>query len=108
MIIFSILSAFGSILYMQYFEIKDGQISVKSLFGLIIKLNLNDCSASIEILPTYFSWVMSINKKWICIYSTDEYIKFQSGCSNSKKHRRIQIFYSEKNYEKIKKYISVR
>ena len=56
--------------------------------------SLNKLESFIE-LQTYFSWVASINRKWICIYDNSKYIpKFKSGCSNGKKYKRIQVIYS--------------
>ena len=95
----------GAIDHMQYYYFDNGYIVVKSLLGIVAKLDIEKTRVSIEILPTYYSWVTTVNEKWICIY--DESIannvlnKFKTGCSNSKKHRRIQIICNQKNKQKL-------
>ena len=108
MLIMSMIFMISSIQYMQYYYIDGNYIVVKSAFGTIMKLNASNIQISIETLPTYFSWIVSIDKKWICIYDKslqNEYLfKFQSGCSNNKKLKRIQIIYNEKNIKAIERW----
>ena len=82
MIFFSLMMTVGGILYLQYFYIENSILYVKTLFGTITKLDLNNARAYIELLPTYFSWITSIDVKWICIYDNNLNIlsKFKSGC----------------------------
>ena len=68
MLVFSIVFVCGALYYMQYFEIKDNHIIIKSVFGEIVKLPIDRVNAYVESLPTYFSWTTTINLKWICIY----------------------------------------
>lgn len=90
MIFFSLMMTVGGILYLQYFYIENNILYVKTLFGTITKLDLNNARAYIELLPTYFSWITSIDVKWICIYDNNLNIlsKFKSGCSNKKNKKK--------------------
>ena len=63
MIFFSLMMTVGGILYLQYFYIENNILYVKTLFGTITKLDLNNARAYIELLPTYFSWITSIDVK---------------------------------------------
>ena len=98
-----------SIQYMQYFYIEGDHIVVKSAFGTIMKMNVNNVMVNVESLPTYYSWVLSVDKKWICIYDKDSLneglSKFKSGCSNHKRYNRIQIIYSKENKKTIDQWI---
>lgn len=111
MFVIGVFCAIGAIHNMQYFYFESDYIIIKSLFGEIVKLNIKTVQAYIERLPTYSSWVTSINEEWICIY--DEKIsdcclhKFKSGCSNKKKHKRVQIFFTENNKKIIEHYIKI-
>ena len=109
MLLFSLLMLIGGICYLQYFIIENNTIYVKSLFGIIIKLDLNNVKAYVEILPTYFSWITNIDVKWICIYDNHLNIlsKFKCGCSNKKNKKRIQIVFNEENIKLIEKYIRI-
>lgn len=101
----------GSIIDLQWFVIEGEYIIVKTVFGTFNKLLIENLTASLETLDTYHSWVLSIPVKWICIYDDKDTIKFQkrfrSGCSNKRNQKRIQIVFTEKNYELIKKYIKI-
>lgn len=109
MIFFSLMMTVGGILHLQYFYIEDNILYVKTLFGTITKLDLNNARAYIELLPTYFSWITSIDVKWICIYDNNLNIlsKFKSGCSNKKNKKRIQIVFNEENIKIIERYIQI-
>ena len=84
-------------------------IIVKSAFGTIIKLDALNVHISIETLPTYYGWIVSVEKKWICIYDNslrnNSSCKFQSGCSNGKKIKRIQIVYNDDNKKLIEQLV---
>lgn len=111
MIIGGIIMLIGAVYYMQYYYFEDDSIIVKSLFGNVVKLDINKVKVYIETLPTYFSWVTTIDDRWICIY--DESIsdifsyKFKAGCSNKRKYKRIQIIYTENNLNLIKQHIEI-
>ncbi len=109
MIFFSLMMTVGGILYLQYFYIENNILYVKTLFGIITKLDLNNARAYIELLPTYFSWITSIDVKWICIYDNNLNIlsKFKSGCSNKRNKKRIQIVFNEENIKIIERYIQI-
>lgn len=109
MVFFSLMMTFGGMLYLQYFYVEKNILYVKSIFGIITKLDLKNVNAYIEELPTYFSWVTSTDVKWICIYDNnlDILSKFKSGCSNRKNKKRIQIVFNETNIEIIEKYIKI-
>ena len=108
MLIMSMIFMISSIQYMQYYYIDGNYIVVKSAFETIMKLDVFNIQVSIETLPTYFSWTVSIEKKWICIYDkslqNDYSSRFQSGCSNNKKLKRIQIIYNDINKKAIKQW----
>ena len=111
MFLFAITFIVGAIQYMQWYYFEDNYIIVRSLFGTIIKLNMEKAQAYIETLPTSFSWATVIDKRWICIY--DENIinnfmhRFKSGCSNDKKHKRIQIIFNQNNIENISQRLKI-
>ena len=109
MVFFSLIMLLGGMLYLQYFYIENNILYVKSIFGIITKLELSNAKAYIEVLPTYYSWVSSIDVKWICLYDNNLNIlsKFKSGCSNKKNKKRIQIVFNQDNIEIIEKYIQI-
>lgn len=102
MSIFSILLFFAALWFQQFYIIENGYIICKNCFGKIQEISIENALCIIQELPTYFNWMASINKKWICIYCKDSAFRFKSGCSNSRKKRGIQIIYSDKNYELIR------
>lgn len=104
MIIFGCMM-FGAYLWTkQYYHIRDNKVSISNVSGIIKVLDLDQCNIEVVDLPTYFSWALNINKKWICIYSNIVYVpKFRNGISNSKKYERIQIIYSEETEIFLKK-----
>jgi len=106
MVFFSLMMTFGGILYLQYFYVENNILYVKSIFGIITQLDLNNAKAYIEVLPTYSSWTTSIDEKWICLYDNNLNIlsKFKSGFSNKKNKKRIQIIFNEDNIQIIEKY----
>ena len=97
--------------YMQFFYFEDGYLIVKSAFGLINKLDINNSVAHIEVLPTYSSWVVSVDEKWICIYdksiSNNIQHRFKSGCANKKGFRKAQIVYSNENKQIVEQFIKI-
>ena len=111
MIFFGVIMVIDAIHNMQYYYFEDNSIIVRSLFGIIVKLELNKVKAYIETLPTYSSWVVCLDETWICIYDvsiSDNYLyRFKHGCSNKRKYKRIQIVFTEKNINKIKQYIQI-
>ena len=109
MIFFSLMMTVGGILNLQYFYIENNILYVKSLFGTITKLDLNNARAYIELLPTFYSWVTTTYMKWICIYDNNLNIlsKFKWGCSNKKNKKRIQIVFNEENIKIIERYIKI-
>ena len=110
MTLLGIVFTTGAIQYMQYYCFEGNNIVVKSLFGTIVKLNIEKAQIHIETLPTYFSWIASIDEKWICIYdesiSVNVLNRFKSGCSNGRKHKRIQIIFTEANMRLIEHHLS--
>lgn len=107
MSILSILLLFASLWFQQFYIIENGYIKCKNCFGKIQEILIETALFTIQELPTYFNWMDSINKKWICIYCKDSDFRFKSGCSNSRKKRGIQIIYSDNNYELINKAFQV-
>ncbi len=111
MLVMSAIMALGAVYYMQSYYFDNGFLVVKSIFGILVKMRIEDVCAYVETLPTYFSWVSVSNVKWICIYDKDAprniYTKFENGCSNSKKKKRIQIVYTKQNEENLRPYIKI-
>lgn len=62
MAIMGVIFIIASIQYMQYYYVDGNYIVVKSAFGTIMKLDASNIQISIETLPTYFSWIVSIEK----------------------------------------------
>lgn len=97
MFIFSLVIFINGLILMQYYVIEDGKITVKTIFGTIISLNMSECSLMIQNLPTY-SGNRVTYKKWLCIYLRNNNVPlFKKGCCNNRKFNRIQIIYSKKN-----------
>ena len=111
MLILGAILIIGAIQYMQYFYFEGDYLIVRSAFGIIVKLRNEDSIAYVETLPTYFSWVASIDERWICVYdksiANDLFCRFRSGCTNKKKYKRIQIVYSEENRKAIEQFIRI-
>ena len=111
MLALGIVFAISAIRCMQYFYFENDNIVVRSLFGTIVELNIKKVKVYVETLPTYFSWISSIDIKWICIY--DETIannlmnKFKFGCSNKNRFKRIKIVFNEKNSKFIEQYLKI-
>ena len=110
MAVLCLICIMASIHNLQYFYVEGDHIVVKSAFGTIMKMNFNNVMVNVESLPTYYSWSLSVDKKWICIYdknSLNEGLsKFKSGCSNNKRYNRIQIIYSKENKKTIDQWIN--
>ena len=103
---FFVIAIIGAMHSMQYYEIKNDEIIVKSILGTIVKLRIPDCYLIIQNLPTFSSSTAIVYKQWICIYlKNNQRTLFKKGCNNSKKHKRIQIIYTEKNAELLSQYI---
>ena len=99
MLLLGVVFLISAMWYMQYYYFEDDKLIVKTIFGKVVELDTRHVQVDIETLPTYFSWVIAIDKKWICIYDKNSlninFDKFESGCSNRKGIKRIQIIYSE-------------
>ena len=105
MFAFSIFSIIYALILMQYYVIEDGKIIVKSVFGPIVSLELSNCFLQIQNLLTDGRSVKRY-KLWLCIYLKGNSSPiFTKGNCNSKKHKRIQIIYSEKNSAILSQYI---
>ena len=77
---------------------EDGKIVVKSIFGIIVSLDISDCFLKVQNLPTFSGWGGTTYMRWLCVYQKNRKTPiFHTGCSNKKKYKRIQIIYSEKN-----------
>jgi len=87
----------------QDLVIYENHIVLKNVFYEMIKIKKSEIT-DIEnhLLPTYQSWVSTLNEKYICIYSESCEIRFTKGGSNNRKLKRIQVVFSEKNYSIIK------
>ena len=111
MLIFGVISFIGAIQSMQYFYFEDDYLIVRSAFGEITRLRIEDSVAYVETLPTYFSWVASTDERWICVYDksmvNNALYRFRSGCSNKKNSKRIQIVDTEENRKMIEQFIRI-
>ena len=111
MLLLGLAFFFGGVQYMQYFYIECDHIIVKSALGTIVELNLYDSVARTETLPTYFSWVFTIDKKWICFYdksiASSSHNRFNSGCANRKNAKRVQIIDNKENRKAIEQFIKI-
>lgn len=87
----------------QNLVISGNELILKNKYKSMIIMNINDI-ARIEIqkLPTYSSWVTTIYKDHICIYSYKDNINFTSSAQNRSGNQRIQLFYSKEKYEFLK------
>lgn len=98
-----VVTFLGFLLNNQSFYIEGNYLIVKNCLYEVIRVNLSQCDLQVTSLPTYSSWTSNIFEKWICVYDSTTYVpKFIKGCSNSRKHCRIQIVYSEKVYRELK------
>ncbi len=96
----------SALISMQYYEIKDGRITIKSIFGTINSLELSNCFLTIQKLPTFFSRSSSTYKLWLCVYLKNSNTPFfTKGCNNKKKFKRIQIIYTENNSSILSQYL---
>ena len=118
MLCFAILQALATIHHMQYYVLEGDYIVVKTLFRTIVSLNVQNIYLEIETLPTFFSGgTCTSHKKWICLYDKDAVyyasgvalfankFRFKSGCSNSRKKKRLQIIYTDENMKAIEEFI---
>ena len=106
MLSFSLVLFIGALILMQYYVIEDGKLSVKSVFGTLISLEISNCKLIVQNLPTYSSWIGVTYDSWLCIYLKNNKLKlFTKGFNNKKKYKRIQIIYSEKNAAVLSQYL---
>ena len=104
MIIMSFLLLIAGLLNYQTYTIISKKIIVRNAFRVIIELDLDKIVYEVVELNTYFSWIISIPKKWICIYKKSEkLVRFTSGCSNKKGKQRLQIIYSDISIKELTK-----
>ena len=105
MLTMSLIMFIGFLIFNQYYIINDNKIVVKYIFGVIEEINRENVKCEVVTLDTYDSWPRSISKKWICLYDRTKITKrFRFGCTNKRKSHRIQIIYSEDNYQLIKSF----
>ena len=111
MLLFCVVFCISGIHHMQFFYFVEGCLVVKSAFGVINKLDINNSVAYIEVLPTYSSWAISVDEKWICIYdksiSNNIRHRFKSGCANKKGFPKVQIVYSTENKQIVEQFIKI-
>ena len=89
-------SLLGGLFYTQTYEIVENRIIVRNPFGKVTEIDLNCAIYEIKNLDTYFSWAVSISKKWICIYENKQFFEiFNRVCLNKKNKKRIQIIFSD-------------
>lgn len=104
-IILSIV-AFPLLWYSGYLKqvllITSETLTLKNLYRTMVTLKKEDIiRIEINELPTYFSWAKTINKKYICIYSSKNNVDFLRGSSNKSGLDKIQLFYKKEKFEKI-------
>ena len=91
--------------YKQYISIENGKIVLRSYLYKIKELDINDCYYVVSRLLSSYGRVY-LSEYWICIYSYKETKFFKYGFTNSKKHERIQLIYTEENLNYIKYYVN--
>lgn len=70
----------------------------------MVEIDLKEAVYDVVELDTYFSWVVSMPKKWICIYNKNgDCERFKKGFSNKKNIQRIQIIYSKQALSELKR-----
>ena len=105
-VIFCVLfSIFGFLHFSQYLYFVDGKIILQSPLYKIKELDINDCYYILCNLLSYYGRGY-VSEKWICIYSNNENKLFKYGYTNGKKYKRIQVIYTEENYNYIQEYIN--
>lgn len=104
MIMLALLCLIGFFFNLQYYKLIDNNIIIFNIFGEINKIDLSNAVYEVKDLDSYFSWAISISKKWICIYEKKQfYNKFSYGCSNKKNNGRIQIIFTNELLDELKK-----
>lgn len=75
----------SALILMQYYIIEDGKIVVKSIFGIIVSLDISDCFLKVQNLPTFSGWGGTTYMRWLCVYQKNRKTPiFHTGCSNKK------------------------
>lgn len=109
MLLCSIYSLCAGIFSLQYFYIEDNILYIKTDFRVVCKLDLSNCKAFIQTLPSNNS-KSNVERKWICIYDNenlDYFSKYKVGPEMRKGKKRVQIIFTEENLKIIEKYIQV-
>ncbi len=89
----------------QVFYIENGEIAVKNCFGVIKKLNVDECFFMTAKLKDGDAETGGV-EDWICIYTRDNTEPFfEEGFSNKKKYNRIQVINTKENLEYVRAYI---
>lgn len=87
----------------QDLVISENKLILKNKYKSMIIMNINDIARlEIQKLPTYSSWVTTIYKEHICIYSYKDSKSFTSSAQNRSGNQRIQLIYSKEKYELLK------
>ncbi len=101
MFFFAITMCFCALWYKQYYVIENDKIIVKSVFGMIVSLELSKCFLIIQRLRTdRYSF-----NEWLCVYENGNVPLFTRGYSNKSKYKRIQIIDSEENAAILSQYV---
>lgn len=96
MCLLSLALLLGGLSFTQIYNIVENKIIVSNPFGKVAEIDLNYAVYEIKNLDTYFSWVVSVPIKWICIYENKQlFERFNMGCSNKKNKKRLQIIFSD-------------
>jgi len=84
----------------QTLYIKGDCLILKNIYKTMVVIKKDEIiKIDIQELPTYYSWVKNIYKKYICIYSKTDNDKFTRGSTNKSGNKRIQLFHSDIKYK---------
>jgi len=84
----------------QTLYIKDDCLTLKNIYKTMVVIKKDEIlKIDIQELPTYYSWIKTIYKKYICIYSKTDNEKFTRGSTNKSGNKRIQLFHSDIKYK---------
>ena len=104
MALFAIVFFLVGLSFCQTCLVKGNLIILKNSFGKMVEIDLKEAVYDVVELDTYFSWVVSMPKKWICIYNKNgDCERFKKGFSNKKNIQRIQIIYSKQALSELKR-----
>lgn len=92
MLVFSLLLFFSALWNGQFYTIDKGFIVCKNCFCVIQKISIEDAICIIQELPTYFNWMTSTSKKWICIYCKTVILDLRQAVQIHERKKEYKLF----------------